>query len=281
MKIQNDFFEVEIKPFGAELCSVRSLKNEREFIWQGDPQIWARHAPLLFPIVGRLVNHEYKLGDEVYRLNQHGFARDMEFAVIRWNTSETAFSLKSGLKTYEAYPFEFDFQVGYRLEGNTLHQDFTVINQDDEALPFSLGAHPAFNVTNIAQASIEFECEETMGSDTVVEGIRTGEMRHVVEGNMLLLTKNVFDRDALIYSNLNSNHVVLKEGGSDLVKVTFTNFPYLGIWSKPEANYVCIEPWYGIADKQGHDQNIWTKEGVLRLEPGQKFACSFAMTFFD
>jgi galactose mutarotase-like enzyme len=205
----------------------------------------------------------------------------MEFAVVKWNVSETAFSLKSGLKTYEAYPFEFDFQVGFRLDGNTLHQSFKVVNQDDEAMPLSLGAHPAFNVAEIDSASIEFEELEDVSSDTVSDGIRTGEMRDVIEGNRLQLSQTVFDRDALIFSLLKSSKLLLKDGDKPRVEVEAKGFPYLGIWSKPGANYVCIEPWYGIADKQGHDQNIWTKEGILRLEPEQSFECSFAMRFFD
>ncbi|MBO6516893.1 MAG: aldose 1-epimerase family protein [Bacteroidia bacterium] len=280
MILQNNKLKISVDTRGAELQSVRSIDG-REFIWQADPQVWPRHAPILFPIVGRLKDNAYVHQDQKYTLNQHGFARDLDFEVIKWNPSELVYSLKSNLGTYPNYPFDFDFQVGYELLDNAVVQSFMVKNMDEEVLPFSLGAHPAFAAEPIGQHLLEFEMPETASSDTVEEGIRTGEMRDVFEGNRIQLNETLFDKDALIFTNLKSSSVILKTNeGLPVVKMEYKDFPYMGIWSKPTAGYVCIEPWCGVADALAHNGNLADKEGVIFLEPGETFRRQITMTFF-
>lgn len=282
MKIENEFLSVEIKTKGAELSSVKSA-NGREFMWQADPEIWARHAPVLFPIVGKLKDDEYKYDGDTYTLTQHGFARDMEFDVVKWNSSEVWFSLKSDLKTYVGYPFDFDFRVGYKLVGNSIEQTFSIQNTDEEEeLPVSFGAHPAFQVDAIEDCVLEFDTDETESSDRVINGLRVGEERACIDGNRIQLSNDIFNQDALIFSKLSSDAVTLKNNqGERIVRVTFPDFPFLGIWSKPKAPYVCIEPWCGIADHMDHNKEILEKEGMLTVSPQETISRTMKMEFFD
>ncbi len=280
MKLENDYLRIDVNPIGAELTSVQST-NDKEFIWQADSEIWPRHAPNLFPIVGRLKEDSFVYEDQTYSLGQHGFARDMEFDVVKWNPSELVFSLKSSLKTYPGYPFDFDFRIGYSLDGNVVKQSFTVVNTNDEVLPFSFGGHPAFAVKRIEDSYLEFDQAEDVQSDTVKGGIRTGEMRQSFEGNKIYLSQRIFEKDALLFSGLRSKSVVLKSlANKPMVKLGFEGFPYLGIWSKPGANYVCIEPWCGIADKLEHSKKIEEKEGINLIQPGEQFSRAFSMEFY-
>jgi galactose mutarotase-like enzyme len=270
MLLKNDSLEIIVVSLGAELQSIKSIESGTEYLWQADPEIWGRHAPILFPIVGRLKDDTYKVGEQEFRMGQHGFARDMEFDVVKWNPTAVVFSLKSSSKTFESYPFHFDFRVGYKLDGNSLIQSFEVINTDNQPIPFSFGAHPAFIADPISDYHLEFGIGEEQDSDTVIDGIRTGEKRKCFEENKIQLSATIFNSDALIFSNLRSNKVILKNSNDEsILEMLFEGFPFLGIWAKPGANYVCIEPWCGIADKKDHNKNIFEKEGIMVLPPGE------------
>ncbi len=280
MKIENSALEVAISLVGAELQSIKSVETDKEYLWQGDPEFWARRAPLLFPVVGQLKGDAYKIGEESYSLGKHGFARDSAFDVVKWNPTEIVLSLKSSPETYTSYPFHFDFRVGYRLEENSIIQSFEVINTDSQTLPFSFGAHPAFNANPIDGHYITFDQNEDQESVIIEDGVRGDKTKPVFDENKIQLTQNIFDEDALIFSKLNSNSVVLKNNeGESQVRVEFEGFPFLGIWAKPKASYVCIEPWCGIADHKDHNGNIFEKEGVMVLEAGNRMEKSITMTF--
>ncbi|MFT5724107.1 MAG: galactose mutarotase-like enzyme [Bacteroidia bacterium] len=280
MQLKNEYIQVEISTLGAELQSIKSISTNKEYLWQADPEVWPRHAPLLFPIVGRLKEDTYKIGDESHSLGQHGFARSLEFDVVKWNPTEIIFSLKSSPETFQSYPYHFDFRVGYKLEGNAMIQSFEVINTDDQTIPFSFGAHPAFIADPIDAHYIEFEHEESQQSVIIDDGIRTNNTKPVFDKNRIQLTQSIFDEDALIFSNLNSKSVTLRTSNNErLVEVRFEGFPFLGIWAKPKANYVCIEPWCGIADHKDHNQNIFEKEGIMVLEPQGRKKCQIVLSF--
>ena len=150
----------------------------------------------------------------------------------------------------------------------------------NEPMPFSFGAHPAFNASPIEGHRLVFEKEETESSDTVVQGIRTGQRRPVFSNKSIDLTTDIFNEDALIFSNLNSKKVKLvSDSSQEIVSVDFSGFPYLGIWAKPQANFVCIEPWCGIADKLEHNQNIFLKEGIRVAQPEQSMEETMEITF--
>lgn len=280
MKLNNDRLEVDIATLGGELQSIKSVTTGKEYLWQADPAVWPRKAPLLFPVVGQLKGDSYKIGEETYRLGKHGFARDSEFEVVKWNPTEVVFALKSSPRTFESYPFHFDFRVGYKLEDNAIEQSFEVMNTDNQNIPFSFGAHPAFNANPIDGHYIEFEQEEDQESVIIEDGIRGDKSKPVFEGKKIQLTQSIFDEDALIFSKPNSKSVVLKDNQHNaLVKVEFDGFPFLGIWAKPKANYVCIEPWCGIADHKDHNLNIFEKEGIMVLGPGNQIKKSIKMIF--
>ena len=280
MKIRNKQLEASIVPFGAELQSVVDVSQNHEYIWQAHPDVWPRHAPVLFPIVGRLKDNNYSIGEAQYTLNQHGFARNSEFSPVKWNESEAIFKLSESDETASQYPYKFDFLVGYRLEERSLFMTFEVQNQDDRPMPTSYGAHPAFNAKPIDGYVLRFEKEEDALSQAVVDGIRDKSERTFFEGNMIRLSKSIFDNDALIFENLKSSYVdVMNPKGETEVRVHIKSFPYLGIWAKPGADYVCIEPWCGIADKESHNGQIFEKEGIMVLQPSQKISHEMRMDF--
>lgn len=157
---------------------------------------------------------------------------------------------------------------------------FEVENQDDRPMPVSYGAHPAFNAKPIDGYVLRFEKEEDALSQAVVDGIRDKSERTFFEGNMIRLSKSIFDHDALIFENLKSAYVdVMNPKGETEVRIHIKSFPYLGIWAKPGANYVCIEPWCGIADKESHNGQIFEKEGIMVLQPAQKMSHEMRMDF--
>lgn len=281
MRLQNDLLDIDIKTFGAELASVKCKQSNYEYIWQADPEVWGRHAPNLFPIVGRLQQDTYKIGDTSYKLGQHGFARDNEFDVVKWNPNELEFQLKSSPDTWASYPFDFQFRIAYALEGNALTITYKVKNTGNDPMPFSFGAHPAFNTSPIDGHRLRFEKEEEENSDTVVQGIRTGQLRSVFQKDSIQLNNEIFDADALIFNKLKSTNIVLENSEANkIVGIDFPGFPFLGIWAKPKANFVCIEPWCGIADKLDHNQDIFLKEGIRVAQPDQEMQESMVITFY-
>lgn len=283
MKISNDLLSVEAKLLGAELNSIRNIVSDREYLWSADPEVWPRKAPVLFPIVGGLKDNKYLYEDDPYTLSRHGFARDSEFEVSKWNPGEMEFALRSSLKTYPGYPFDFDFRVGYRLDGTRLTQSFKVKNTGEESMPFSVGAHPAFQCEPIEEYFLEFEEEEKNPSDTIDEqGLRTGEERAFFAGKQIQLDAQIFDRDALIFKDLRSKHVALKhQSGSTVLRMSLEGFPYLGIWAKPGADFVCIEPWVGVADANDHNQKVEEKEGIIWLQPEESMSWEIHMDFTE
>ncbi len=265
---------------GAELVSLVDNSSQQEFIWQADPSHWGRHAPVLFPIVGRLKDDEFVFEGKSYTMKQHGFARDMEFEKIAGDDRSCEFLLTSNDETLNVYPFQWDLYISYSLTDNALTVEYKVINKSKGELWFSLGTHPAFNCPlsdreDRSDYSLLFNKNETKESQLIVDGIRTNETKKVFSRpGELQIVETLFDQDALIFSDLVSSSVSLSKGDQEFIKVEFEGFPYLGIWSKNRTSpFVCIEPWYGIADHQSHDKNLKTKEGINKLNEGGTFTC--------
>jgi galactose mutarotase-like enzyme len=279
VSLENESFKVEINPFGAELWSIVNKTTGYEYIWQGsDP--WKRRAPILFPIVGRLINDAYTWKGKSYSMGQHGFARDMMFDIVEQSSLHAVFRLLPNNLTRFQYPFEFQFDVSFRLEENQVIQSFSVenFNQNSDSMPMSFGAHPAFNTLPIKSFDLQFENEESEVSETVVNGIRNEIKRSVFKGENITLTSELFNQDALIFSNLSSKSIaIVHNDGSELLSVEFPGFSHIGIWSKPGAAYVCIEPWMGIADHMNHSGDIEIKEGITLLKPGEMIARSMVI----
>ncbi|WP_198304727.1 aldose 1-epimerase family protein [Arcobacter vandammei] len=274
-EIKNSSIKAKIKSFGAELNSLKRCDEDFEYIWQGDSKYWARHSPVLFPIVGRLKDDSYIYKNQKYSLTQHGFARDKEFEALRKEEDFIEFILKNDEESIKIYPFSFEFIISYKLEKNSLKISYKVKNRDTKDIYFSIGAHPAFNISN--GDFLEFENITRSKRYFLDENglIYKNEDLEFLE-NRLILDKNIFKDDALIFCDKNINSVILRDEKNTILKVEFDNFPYLGIWSKPNNTpFVCIEPWFGIADEKNSNQKIEDKKGILLLKEDEEFSCSY------
>lgn len=268
-KIENDFFTCEIDDMGAQLHSLKSKENGKEYIWYGKTEIWYGQAPVLFPIIGQLINDKYFYNGKEYSMPKHGLARKLLFDVKECGGAKAVFSLKSSEETLASYPFDFELLVTFELKGKTLVNTMTVINETDGEMYFSIGAHPGFNCA-IGDV-IEFELPETLETERIdSENLIIDEKFPVIENSREIeITKDVFSKDALILSGIKSKKLRIK--GENEIEFTFGDCPFLGIWAKPGAPYVCIEPWYGVNDSHEVKDDISKKRGIQRLEKGGRF----------
>ena len=284
-EIKNEHIKVKIKSFGAELNSLQKIDEDLEYIWQGDSKYWNRHSPILFPIVGRLKNDSYTYQNQKYNMTQHGFARDKEFEVIKNEADFMEFRLKSDEKTLEIYPFSFELYLSYKLEKNSLIVSYKVINKSDDKMLFSIGAHPAFNWTLKEDEKkedyfLEFEnIKKTKRYFLNDKGLVYDSVDLKIIDNKIVLNEELFKNDALVFNDSNIKILTLKNSNNkNFVKLEFKNFPYLGIWSKPSgAPFVCIEPWFGVADEDSSNQNFEDKKGLISLEKNEIFSCFYSI----
>jgi galactose mutarotase-like enzyme len=276
--IQNKFLTVNINRLGAELCSVIDSEGT-EFIWQAG-EVWPKHAPNLFPIVGSLLDHEYTYQGETYSLSHHGFARNKNFELLHQSEHSVCLVLQHDEETLHSYPFKFTFLITYTLEANNLSQTFRVINDDDRTLPVSFGGHPGFNASPINDFEIIFSEKEFIKSNQLSGPYINENEIDIIQTDRISMDKTIFDNDALIFQGLNSKEVSLqKKNSTYAVKMNIDEFPYLGIWAKPGAPYVCLEPWQGLADYLDHNKNIEHKKGIVLLPFGEEIEKIFRMTF--
>lgn len=281
--IENEYLKVGIRSQGAELTSIYNKATGIEHLWQADPKIWGWHAPNLFPIVGEPLNKQIMVAGKAYPMQRHGFARPTTFRLAEATATHAVFSLQYSENTLSAYPYKFNFQVIYDLIDNAIRVTYKVINLDQKAIYFSVGGHPAFNVPFSAGEAyedyyLEFETAEILNTHLLTpEGYFTGQTSPVpMEGNKLRLTRSLFDHDALVFKNLKSRQVTIKSDKHEqTLSVEFPHYNYLGIWAKPGADFVCIEPWLGCADAAGEPKDISQKEGIKKLEHSHVFEAPF------
>jgi len=285
-KLENEYIIATINSFGAELCSLKLKQDQTEYIWQADPKYWARHTPVLFPIVGRLAEDEYLLGDKTYTLPQHGFARDMEFDLLIQEKSHVQYRLLSNEQTIKNYPNNFELVLGYTLKDKELIVEYTVKNRDDKIMYFSLGAHPGFRCPLLPNECfedyyLEFSQKETVYRYPLENGLILNQPEILLNNDHIIpLSYDLFKRDALIFKGLKSNSITLKSKKSNkALMVKFDGFPFHGIWTKPNSNapFICIEPWYGIADAAGRKGQLSDKEGICSLNASEAFSCQFSI----
>lgn len=276
---------VKINAHGAELSSVKN-NNGVEFIWQADKEVWPRHAPVLFPIVGKLKNNKFSFNKNSHELPQHGFARDMEFTLVSNAPGTCAFRLSSSEETKKKYPFDFEFEISYLLNDNTLKTTYVVKNTSKEKIYFALGAHPGFNCPLMANEKFEdyvLEFENDKYEQTLLEdGLLSSNKKSLqLTNKQLAVSVSLFDKDALVFENNQVNAITLKhKSGSSKITMQCKDWPYFGIWSKKECDrFVCLEPWYGIADSTNASGNLEEKKGIIALEGGKEFSASFSVTF--
>ncbi len=284
--LQNEFLAINIQSLGAELTSVKERSSQLEYMWQADPAYWKRHAPILFPIVGQLKDNQYSFMGQSYTLSRHGFARDKEFDILEQSSTVIRFVLKDDESTRAHYPFPFELIVRYELNERSLVVSYEVENEFNEILPFSIGAHPAFRCPlsvedQFSDYYIEFERKETLDRHLLINGIFDGSTeRMLTDANILPLNYNYFEKDAIVFHYPESQFIILKSSKSGRsIRMDYPGFPYLGIWTKAHAPFICLEPWYGIADSNDVSGEITEKPGIQLLPNSTRFLATYIVTF--
>lgn len=285
--VENSNLKITARSHGGEITSIESKADGTQYLWNGNPEYWKYHAPILFPIVGKVNNSKYRVEGNVYELPQHGLARTSEFNMICKKDNEITFELRYSEESLKVYPYKFSLKSNYSLENNTVNVTYTVENIDDKTIYFSIGSHPAFmcpinSSDRLNDCYIEFDTKEN--SKRVALNSQ-GYLTHIEKGclentSKLYLCKELFRDDALIFNDLKSNSMTIKsKNNSKTLQVDYTGFPWMGIWSpKDGAPFVCIEPWHGHADYEDFNGEFKEKEGVISLEEGKKFSCTFKIT---
>ncbi|CAN5262663.1 aldose 1-epimerase family protein [soil metagenome] len=262
-----------INPFGAELTHLRDAAG-RELMTDADPAFWTGHAPLLFPIVGRLNGDVLRLDGAEYPMKQHGFARRRDFALVEHSAWHVRFRLEDDAETRAVYPFAFALDAAYAITGATLTITITITNRGDVAMPTSFGFHPAFAWPLPYGAPrdahrIVFDADEPGTLVALVDGLAARDDRpSPLDGRTLHLADALFDDDALIWNGLASRRVAYGAQAGPQLDIAFPDTERLGIWSKPGSAFICIEPWHGIADPTGFSGDFRDKPGVFEIAPG-------------
>lgn len=290
-KIKSTLFEISINEIGAEICSFKSKKTGQEYIWQADPKVWGSSAPVLFPIIGALKEGKYQYEGNWYELPKHGLIRyNKNLLVEEHKRDRIRFVLSSDNNTREIYPFDFQFRIQFSISDSVLTVSHQIINLDNQPMYFSLGAHPAFCCPLIEgeeYEDYELHFENSEFAEILIPDVKNGLITNKTEllldnSNIIQLSKNTFNNDALIFKNLKSNSISLNhKSKGQILSVDISEFPYLGIWAKPGADFVCIEPWIGIADSVDHNQQLKDKTGCVKLDPNQIFSASYSIEVFE
>lgn len=280
--IENPFLRLEVATLGAEMKSLFFLPENRQVLWQADPEFWPRSAPVLFPVVGKLVEDQYFHIGHPYPLSQHGFARDRIFTLVNQQPDKLVFLLRSDYESGKFYPFDFELYISYTLRQNALDVSYKVYNPGDSILFFSLGAHPGFSLPEFPTKPyfLTFNRVENAMAFPLKGGLLEKlPTRKVFEnGNQIQLDGQIFSQDALVFNGLNSNEIEVSDSsGKKWLRFFADGYPWFGIWSKPGAPFVCLEPWFGHADFVGPSVEISQKDAIQKVPPGGEFLCSYAI----
>nr|MBI1230353.1 aldose 1-epimerase family protein [Cytophagales bacterium] len=279
-----------INLLGAELTSFKL--NDQEYIWQANPAVWGRHAPILFPIVGKLRNNSFVYQGKAYLMGQHGFARDMEFSVVAQTASSVRLLLQSDENSRKIYPFDFELTVGYTLSEKGVEVSYDVKNvQAKNPMLFSIGAHPGF-ILPLGETE-RMEDYEINFFDSTLQSLalyplvgghvsKEKELLPVLNG-VLPLRRDLFEQDALIMDVDSHTSISIRSKHSGKgVGMRYADFRWLGIWTKsPDSGFICIEPWNGIADTVDHDQQLENKWGIISLDAGEEYKVAYDIFFFE
>ncbi|WP_125589026.1 aldose 1-epimerase family protein [Companilactobacillus jidongensis] len=286
--IENEYLKAEINEMGAELTSLVDKKSEANYIWNGNPDIWAKHAPNLFPAIGRSMNDHYYVDGKEYEMPQHGVGFFHNYEAEQLSNNSIRFTMKSDEETKKYYPFEFEFLIKFELIGRRLRMIDTVKNLNNTSMSFAVGTHPAFNVPIGANNDGRFE-DYYLTFDPAVKGLkyheftfktgvplRTGKVLNLdsYNGDFLPLSHELFKDGLIVMTEDNQlNGVSLKsKDGLHSIKAHFNDFPQLCLWTQddPKAKFLCIEPFYGVSDKYGDEIELKNKEGNCVLEANQE-----------
>lgn len=277
--IENEYLQVKINNHGAELWELWNKETKEQLIWDGRPEVWNRHAPVLFPFVGKSAGNEYTYGGNTYPMGQHGFARDMEFYIVKQGENYVTHELCANEETKKVYPFDFYFRVTHRLEKKSLFVEWEIENRDSHELLFKVGGHPGFLLPEMEKEkeySLYFPEKGRLLYLFIdpATGLAMADKAHELslKNGCLGIGKHLFDRDALIFDDEQIKEVsILRPDGSRYLTMECEGFPSMGIWAKPGAPFVCLEPWDGRCDNLGCTKELEKKPGLNRLQPGEVY----------
>ncbi len=284
--LQNDQLRIKIQSTGVELKSLVKLDTGREYMWSGDPEVWSSYAPVLFPIIGMLKDGKTEIDGQIYHIPKHGIIRGSDklefFSKLE---DRIVFRLQDDDETLDQYPFHFDFRITFRLRNEHLIIYHEVMNTDDKPILFHLGGHPAFKVPfyegdKYEDYFLRFEHPEDSRSYKVSgQGTISDDTRSVpwAEGGTVLpITHDLFEQDALVFKDLQSRQVILESRNhGPVLKLDYAGWTHLGIWAKPHGDFLCIEPWIGLADAVDGSGKFAEKEGIISLEPNEVYEMSY------
>lgn len=289
--LKNNYLTVQINPKGAELSSVKS-NDGIEYIWQADPTVWSRHAPVLFPFVGRLQKDQYQVDGQSYPMGQHGFARDLDFTLIENDDQHAILELKSNKETLEKFPFVFILRLHFTLNDHELIERYEVINPAmDQNLLFSIGGHPGFNLNlgsdlvGMENSVIKVAPKQTFTQIPLKAPYIDSENEVQFDAkNPIKLSHELFKDDAVILKLNNQQTTFMTENdvNDHGISLTVDGAPYIGIWSPypTTGEFVCLEPWWGIADTIEFNGELKDKLGINNLGPKKEFNQQFSISFF-
>lgn len=284
--IKNEKLSVTIAAHGAELSSIYDKANDRELVWQADPAFWNRHAPVLFPNVGKYYGGHFTYNGTDYPMGQHGFARDTEFEQVASGENFVTYRLCADEESKKVYPFDFVLEITHRLNGNRLTVEWNVKNTDNKEMYFTIGGHPTFNVNVLPDTDFEdYSLVFKEGTEKLYyvlldaeSGTAIGDKVYELEltDSKYALKKDMFDKDALVFDGGQIEWAALAlPDGKPYIALESKGFPNFGIWSKPGAPYVCLEPWCGRCDNKGFEGEISEKPGIIALKAGETFKKSY------
>ena len=278
--IKNEKLTVKIAKLGAELKSVE--QNGKEFIWEGHPEIWANSAPILFPICGGLKEDKFVFEGKEYNLNKHGYVRNTVFEVEELKEDAVTFLHTSNGETKKCYPFDYELRVIFRLKNNSVETEYNVTNTGDGKMYFSVGSHEGYATPEgIENYDIIFPEKVTLNTSALYGNLVANTTYPVIKDtNVLPLYESFFAVDALVFRNCPVKSAALRNRKTGKkITVDFPNATSLLFWHKPNAGYMCVEPWAGLPDVVGSSYDITEKEGIITLDGGKVYSDIHTITF--
>lgn len=272
--VENEHIKIGVKDAGAELTSFVSKDSGIEYLWQGNPDVWYGQSPVLFPIIGNVLEGKYFLDGKEYLMPKHGLFRKRDAILVEQTANKLVFMEKEDEETLAIFPYNFEVYVIFELIDKTLKVTHKIVNKSDKTMYFSIGGHPGFN----CKIGDYLEFDENENLDTVeidTDCLRTNKMIPVLrDEKKIVITEDIFNNDALIFTGMKSKNITLaSDDHNRKVIFDYSNCSYLGIWAKPGAPYVCIEPWWGVNDSHERKADFSQKDAIISLESGNTYEC--------
>lgn len=286
--IENEQLRVSVDSVGCEIVSIVGKKDGCEYLWGGNPEFWAQHAPTMFPICGRLADGKYTYRGKTYEMNLHGFARHAEFTISEKTPSSVSMTLTDDDATFASYPFHFSFTITHTLDGDTIRTQYAVENRSDAPMPYAVGGHPGFNLPLGGKGSFE-DCYIEFASAAPARKLVLTERCLMTDdtvpfpledGVRLKLRHSLFDNDAIFLVDMAKSVTLRSVCCAKSVTLSYDDMKYLGLWHKPqtEAPYMCIEPWTSVPAYDGKIDDLETKRDLAHLPAGETAHLGYSIT---